>query len=486
MSTQKNNESLKSKTVKGILWGGISTGVQQLLNLIFGIYLARKLSAEDYGLVGILTIFTLIASTIQESGFISSLANKKDVEYKDYNAVFWTTILISLGLYTLLFFAAPFISAFFGIPELTKLSRYLFSSFVFGSFGIAHSAYLFKNLKVKERSLATTLSVLISGIVGIILVYYNFSYWSIVFQSVAYSFSFSAICFFLSDFRPSLKVDFSPIKGMWKFSNKILIANIVNHINNNLLTFYLGKITTKATVGYYTQANKWSGMTQGIIANMSHGFAQPLLSNLNNDNEKQNRVFLKLLNFICFTTFPALALLCIISEEFITITISSKWLPSVPLLQVLCINAAFAPIINFYGNYFLSKGASNIYMRHIVAFGLIQLLIIFCLHRLDIIYIVWGMSIFTVFWTFIWQISIAKHSGIKYLYLGKTIIKYVITVIVGGLIAYYSGHYFINIFASSLIKIVVFSAIYLSILYIFKSAILHEIVTYIKKKYVTR
>ena len=90
------NQSLKEKTAKGLFWGGFSNGIQQLLNLLFGIFLARLLTPSDYGMVGMLAIFSLIASSIQESGFTAALVNKKEVTHNDYNAVFWFNAAISI------------------------------------------------------------------------------------------------------------------------------------------------------------------------------------------------------------------------------------------------------------------------------------------------------------------------------------------------------------------------------------------------------
>ncbi len=137
------SESLKEKTAKGLLWGGISNGMQQLLNLFFGIFLARLLTPDDYGMVGMLSIFSLIAGSIQESGFISALINKKDIKHEDYNAVFWFSISTSLCIYTLLFFCAPLIARFFNQPELTAFARFSFIGFVISSTGTAHSAYIY-------------------------------------------------------------------------------------------------------------------------------------------------------------------------------------------------------------------------------------------------------------------------------------------------------------------------------------------------------
>ena len=100
-------ESLKDKTAKGLLWGGVSNGIQQLLNLAFGIFLARLLTQADYGMVGLLAVFSSIASALQEGGFISALNREKEVRHEDYNAVFWFNATCSISIYLLLYLAAP-------------------------------------------------------------------------------------------------------------------------------------------------------------------------------------------------------------------------------------------------------------------------------------------------------------------------------------------------------------------------------------------
>ena len=180
------NQSLKEKTAKGLFWGGFSNGIQQLLNLLFGIFLARLLTPSDYGMVGMLAIFSLIASSIQESGFTAALVNKKEVTHNDYNAVFWFNAAISLSLYLLLFLCAPLIADFYDTPELTPLARYSFIGFFIASLGISHSAYLLRNLMVKQRALSSVIGLTVSGITGVTLAYFGFSYWGIATQSIVY------------------------------------------------------------------------------------------------------------------------------------------------------------------------------------------------------------------------------------------------------------------------------------------------------------
>ena len=146
-------QSLKQKTAKGLFWGGLSSSVQQLLGLLFGVVLGRLLDPADYGMIGMLAIFPAIASALQESGFVAALANREKVSDKDYNAVFWFSISFSAVLYILLYSSAPLIAKFYDTPELTSLARFSFLSFFIASFGIAPRALLFRNLKVKENTI---------------------------------------------------------------------------------------------------------------------------------------------------------------------------------------------------------------------------------------------------------------------------------------------------------------------------------------------
>ena len=209
------NQSLKEKTAKGLFWGGFSNGIQQLLTLVFGIFLGRLLTPSDYGMVGMLSIFSLIASSIQESGFTAALVTRKEVTHKDYNAVFWFNISISLCLYLVLFLCAPLIADFYKTPELKSLARYAFTGFVIASLGISHSAYLQRNLMIKQRSLSMVIGVTISGIAGVTLAYLGFSYWGYATQGIVYVAVNTACNWYFSSWRPTVECNLAPIKQMF-------------------------------------------------------------------------------------------------------------------------------------------------------------------------------------------------------------------------------------------------------------------------------
>jgi O-antigen/teichoic acid export membrane protein len=145
-------ETLKEKTTRGLFWGGLNNVVQQGLGLLFGIVLGRLLNRSDYGMVAMIAIFSLVATALQDSGFRSAIANLKAPRHEDYNAVFWFNVAVGAGCYVALFLAAPLIAAFYRTPELVLLCRVAFLSIIFSCLGTAQSAFLFRNLKVKEQA----------------------------------------------------------------------------------------------------------------------------------------------------------------------------------------------------------------------------------------------------------------------------------------------------------------------------------------------
>ena len=234
-------QTLKEKTAKGLFWGGLSNGVQQVLNLLFGLILARILTASDYGMVGMLAIFSAIASTIQESGFTAALTNQKEIRHEDYNAVFWFSTLTGVLFYLILFFCAPLIADFYDKPELVGLSRVVFLGFLFGGLGIASNAYLFKSLMVKQKAKIDIIALICSGTVGVTLALNGFAYYGLAIQTTTYIGVGSLLKMYFAPWKPTIQIDFHPLKSMFGFSSKLILTNIFTQISNNVFSVVLGK-----------------------------------------------------------------------------------------------------------------------------------------------------------------------------------------------------------------------------------------------------
>lgn len=475
-------QSLKEKTAKGLLWGGLSYGVQQLLNLLFGIFLARILNAEDYGMVGMLSIFSLIAASLQESGFTAALANKREISHKDYNAVFWFSTGLSACLYILLFCCAPLIARFYGIPELTALARYSFLGFFVASLGVAQSAYLFRNLMVKQKAMTSIIGLTVSGTVGVIMAYLGFAYWGIATQSIVYVGTINICYWFLSPWHPTLSIDLKPLKGMFSFSSKLLATNIFNHINNNVLSVILGKFYTEQEVGYFTQANKWNYMGHSLVSGMVNSVAQPVLADVADNKERQKRVFRKMLRFTAFVSFPALFGLSLIAPELITIAITDKWLPSAAILQILCIGGAFIPITNLYSNLVISKGKSNIYMWNTICLGVVQILTMLLLHPYGIQTMVMVYVAINISWLLIWHYFVWKEIQLNLFLAMKDMLPF--AVIAGGIMiaTNFLTLSITNLYLLIACKIAIAALLYIGIMWISGSVTFKESVAQLKMK----
>lgn len=478
----EKRETLKEKTAKGLFWGGLSNGFQQLLNLVFGVFLARLLSTSDYGMVGMLAVFSAIASTLQEGGFISALNRKKDVTHQDYNSVFWTSCCISLFFYLLLFFSAPLIARFYNIAELVPLSRVMFLSFVIVSLSIAPRAYLFRNLMVRENTIISITCLLISGFVGVIMASSGFGYWSIVAQTIVYVSVVTILNFYYAKWRPTFSFDISPIKEIIGFSSKLIITNIFNIVNNNIFAIVLGRLYSPHEVGNYTQASKWNNMGCSFVNNMLSGIAQPVFSKTEQEKKRQKKVFRKLLRFTAFISFPTMLGLSLISQELIVILLTEKWIESAQILQILCVAGAFLPISNLFSNLLISRGHSSTYMWCSISLCIIQLVGVFLSSSWGIIMMIQVYTVINIIWLFIWYFYTSKEIDLCLLEVIKDISPYFVISCVLVIIAHMMVAHIENTFLSLCVKILFVGSAYCLTLWLLQSTIFKEVITYIIKR----
>lgn len=415
MSEGGDNRSLKERTATGLFWGFLNSGGMQLLNLVIGIFLARLLSPGEYGIVGMLAIFSQIAINLQDSGFGVALINIKNIRHNDYNSVFWFNIGVSLALYAVLFLCAPLIAAFFHQPCLTPLSRFLFVGFVFSALGVAPNAMLGRNLMVREKTIITLLALPLSGLVAVVMAFKGFSYWSLATQQVLFNVITCAGRYYYARWTPTLHVDFTPVKRMFSFSYKVLITMVMSTISNNVLTVIFGRLFPAATVGNYTQAGKWNSMASWTISGTISQVAQPVLARVADQADRQRRVFGKMLRFTAFMSFPAMFGLAMVAPEFILSTIGGKWVNSIPLLRILCVGGAFIPFYTLYQHLFLSLGKSDVYMWLNIAQIIIVIVAVMIAHALGMTAMVVAFAAINVLWLLAWQFFASRLIGYSYM-----------------------------------------------------------------------
>ena len=401
-------DNLKEKTAKGLAWGAVNNGATQVLNLVFGIFLGRLLSADDYGILALITIFTLLAGCIQAAGFSQALANLKPPTQRDYNAVAWFNILAGLLLFAVLFLCAPLIADFFNQPLLTDVSRLSFLCIPISAVGIVPNAKLWIELRQREQAIAGITALTVSGCCGVWLAWHGYGYWSLAWQQVIYSSVSVVFKYYFTHWIPTLPVDFSPIRSMFRFSSKMLLTNMLTVISQNVLTFIFGKLLPIATVGLFNQANKWNTMGSSFISNTMAQVAQPVLASINDEDNRQQRIFRKMLRFTSFIAFPLMFGLALVAHEFILLTVGPTWERCVPLLQILCLGGSCLPIHTLYQNLIISRGRSDIYLRMVSLQILLQIGITLSLAPQGVTAMVTAFSLLNILFTLCWHLALNR------------------------------------------------------------------------------
>lgn len=482
-------QSLKDRTAKGLLWTGVGNFATQVINMLFGIVIARILLPDDYGMVGLLVVFTGIASALQESGLTSALINKKDCRHEDYNAVFWFSFLTSITLYIVLFCASPLIARFYHIPELTALGRIAFLSFVFSSIGIVPYAMMLKEIQSSKIAIINFTSCLIAGIGGIVMALYGMAYWGLAIQSISIYMLRGIFAWYTVKWKPSWNIRFRPIVPLWKFGVNILLTRVFETITNNILTIFLGRFFSKTAVGYYNQANKWNYMAYSSLSFMINSTAQPVFVQADDEEERSRRVLRKMLRFMAFISFPCMFGLALIAPEFIIITITDKWANAIPLLRVLCIGGAFLPLLSIFSNFILSRGKSNITLASTVCLSAVQLATAYLFRKTGILYMTMAYTSVSILWLLVWQLLVRREIHLRLRDTVKDVLPFFLIAAAVMIATHYITLPLSNLYLRILAKIICAAALYCLAMHLSGSNIYKEFLSYAKggiRKVLTR
>ena len=475
-------KTLKERTAGGMLWGGLSNGLMQLIAAIFGIVLLRHITPEDQGKVAMLNIFAAIASALQESGFIAALCNRKEPTREEYNAVFWFNLMVSASLYIILWFCAPLIADFYGKPELIPLARVLFLGFLFSGFGTVQRAYLFGHLMVRQTSICSLTAMILSGIIGVTMAINDFAYWAIVTQAVSFVLITQLMAWYFSPWRPTLSFNLAPAWKMFGFSSKLMLTNIVNICNLHAFSVLLGKYLGDYTAGIYTTARGWDDKASSTINGMVTSTSQPTLAQVTDDIGRYRQVFRKMLRFICFVSFPAMLGLGLVAQEFILLTVGEQWRESGLILSLLCIHGAFVPITTLYSNLTISRGKSGVNMGCTIAQCLAVWAGLILLYPKGLLPMVIYFVALNVAWLVIWQWFAWRLTGLTFQEALKDIMPFLLFTLAVLCVTWWLTSGITNLWLLLFCRILIAAVLYGGIMWISGANIMRESLRYLTKK----
>lgn len=327
------------------------------------IIMARILTPEDYGLVGMLAIFIAVSQSLIDSGFSQALIRKQDRSEIDNSTVFYFNIAVGVILYFILFFSAPLIAKFFDEPQLIPITRVIGLCLIFNSLVVVQRALLTINLDFKTQAKASLVGVILSGILGISMAYTGFGVWAIVWQQIVNLFVITILLWIFSQWKPIFVYSWDSFRELFNFGSKLLASGLLNTIFNNLYLIVIGKFFKASDLGYYTRANQFSDFASSNITGIFQRVTYPVLCTIQEDDNRLKDVYRKFLKTSAFIIFPLMMGLAAVARPMVISFLTEKWLFSAILIQILCFAQMWYPIHAINLNLLQVKGRSDLFLK---------------------------------------------------------------------------------------------------------------------------
>lgn len=389
---QEAEVPLKLKTARTLKWNTIDRLASQVLYGVVGLVLANVLSEEDFGLVGALLVFQAFAIIFADSGFGAALLQKKEPTEEDYSTVFWFNLIVSVGIYWVLWICSPIIADIFqGDKRLIPLSKVMFLTFVLNALAIVQTNRLMKRMDVKMIAISNLVAQIGGGGVGIVLALQGYGAWALVWQSVALAGIKTGLLWATGNWLPSCWIKLSSLKKIWRIGMSVFSSSMLNTLFQTIYSFVIGAFYSLASLGVYTQADKWSKMGTASISQVLTASFVPLLSKFQDNTEDFRRYVKKINRFTSFVLFPVMIGLAAIGEPLFHTMFGHKWDAAIILFQILVIRGVFVVLVSLYGNYMLAKGyGKRLFIIEVVKDSAIAVAIMATIFFKSIDILVWG------------------------------------------------------------------------------------------------
>ena len=355
-------ETLKKKTVNGLAWSALDNTARYGIQFVIGIVLARLLSPDDYGLLGLVGIFTVVCTALVNGGFTTALIRKKDATDDDFNTVFICNLSMSLLLYALIFVCAPLIAEFFGRDELVALVRVSSLGLVIGALALVQQTRLTKRIDFKTQTKITLVSSAVSGIVGIAMALLGFGVWALVAQQLA-SHVLSTIQLYIYNRwlpRPSFSV--ASFHDLFGFGWKMMLSALLDAVWKELYQVVVGKFYNPATLGQYTRGQHYAKLFSQNLTMVVQRVTYPVLSSIQDEPERMVSAYRRIIRTSMFITAVTLLFLGAVSEPLIYCMIGPKWHEASTYLPLICLNSTLYPLHAINLNMLQVQGRSDLFL----------------------------------------------------------------------------------------------------------------------------
>jgi O-antigen/teichoic acid export membrane protein len=356
-------DSLKNKTIHGFKWSFTDNIVNSGITFLVGLILARLLSPDEFGIIGMIAVFIAISNSFIDSGFSSALIRKTNVQDIDYNTVFYFNLIVGVFFYLVLYLCAPVISSFFKEPTLISVTRIIGIVLVINALSIIQRTIFVKRIDFKTQTKISFLSSILSGVVGIGMALAGYGVWSLVGQQISRQFFNTLFLWIYSSWRPSWAFSKKSFKEMFGFGSKLLLTGLIDTLYKNVYYLIIGRFYTANQLGQYTRAEQFSSIFSSNLTNVIQRVSYPALSSVQEEQNRLRLAYKKTIKTTMLISFTCMLGLVAVAKPLLIVLIGEKWLPAVGYLQIICFSGMLYPLHALNLNILQVKGRSDIILK---------------------------------------------------------------------------------------------------------------------------
>lgn len=476
------DSSLKQKTIRALLWNLLDRMGQQVLLFIVGILVANILSVDDYALVGMLAIFSAVATLLLDSGFSAALIQKKETTDEEFSSVFWFNSGMGILLYGILIACSPLIARYFRQPELVKLSAVIFLALPINALTIIQTTILNKKVDFKNLTQINLFSMTFSGIASLVMALAGWGVWTLALQPVILASVRAMLLWYRENWRPQRVFRLSVIKSLFGFASSLLLASLINVCFLNIYSVIIGRLFPKKQLGYYTQGNKICDMGVSLIYGSIQNATFPIFSTIQDEQERLIRAFRKTIRFTAFITLPVMAGMIVTARPLIQLLLKEEWWPSIPFFQLLCIGGCFTILTAVNNNFIKVSGRSEGILKIEYYKIALTVIVVLLTYREDVLTMVAGLVATRMLVYLVNMVYTARYTGYRFFMQFIDILPYAGLSTLMMLLILPLGRWIDNPLLLTVTQAAAGMAIYLGAAYITGSRILKESLELIRRK----
>ena len=355
---------MKGRTVlSNFIWRLAERSGAQIVQLVVSIVLARILIPSDYGIVALMTVFIGILGIFINCGLGSALIQKKDADDVDFSTVFYAQLVFCVIIYSLLFFAAPFIADFYQMPEMTAMVRVLSLTLVIAGVKNIQVSYVSKNMQFKRFFFATLGGTIGAAGVGIGMACLGFGAWALIAQSLFNNAVDTLILWITVKWRPIKAFSFKRLKGLFSYAWKLLVSSVLDTVYNNLRSLIIGKVYSAQDLAFYNKGKSWPNMIVENVNSSIDSVLLPSMSSVQDNRESVKSMTRRAIKTSTYIMAPIMMIFAFCGTPLVRLILTEKWLPLVPFQIIFCITYIFYPVHTANLNAIKALGRSDLFLK---------------------------------------------------------------------------------------------------------------------------